>query len=51
MIHRQATIIKYENIAKTMATIQIGITVLLRYPKPNSLNPPFSVYAKLGFKK
>ena len=34
--------------ANEMAMVQIGNTVLLRYPTPNCLNSPSGPYANLG---
>ena len=42
---------KYETIARIIATIHIGITVLLRYPRPNGLNSPSELYANPGLIK
>ena len=41
--------IKYEKMASIMATNQIGMTVLFRYPNPNGRNCPSGLYAKPGF--
>ena len=39
---------KYEKIARTIATNQIGMTVLLRYPTPKSRNDPSVLYRSEG---
>ena len=41
--------IKYEHIAKTMDTIQIGNTVVCLYPIPNVRYAPCSSYINAGF--